>query len=328
MSLPFDAIARVAVRTADLEATTEAYAQFFGVREWALRERLARADAPGEDLHYASAIGSAGPVTFELIAPHGRAGLYARAFAQRGPGLSHVVVETDDPAALEPALRALGVRGHGHALPEGRVLHLDPADVPGALGVCYVPRAALPAPDRVLRFDHDPVLPVQKLYQVSAIVPDLSAARARIQALLGIEAWVEFPLEAGPGMPDPLYYGRVVDHAARIAIGRRGQACVELIEPVRGPTVYRDAFERHGPTMHHIMVTICPPQDFERAAGVLAGRGIVVGQSAAIPTLMQFAYFDGAGPLAGVFVEVISPLSDDWLTRMFPDPALAAIVTG
>jgi methylmalonyl-CoA/ethylmalonyl-CoA epimerase len=328
MPLPFDAIARLAVRTADLEATAAAYSAFFGVAEWQVRERVARGEAGAADLAYASAIGQAGPVGFELIVPRGEADAYADAFADRGPGISHVVVEVDAPGALAAQLRALKLSSQRHTLPEGTALHVDPASLPGHLGVCYVPRAPLPAPERVLRFDTPAVLPVQQLYQVSVIVPDLGAARARLQAVLGIEAWVEFPLESGPGMPEPRYYGRVVEHAARIAIGRRAGACIELVQPVSGPTVYRDALERHGETPHHIMVTICPPAQFDAAAAQLARRGIVVGQSAAIPTLMQFAYFDASGPMAGLFIEVISPLADDWLARMFPDPALAQIVTG
>lgn len=328
MALPFESITRVAVRSADLDQTAEAYSRFFGVREWAVRSRTARVASGGVDLVYDSAIGSAGPVGFELIVPRGEEGLYAQEFSRRGPGISHLLVEVDAPDALAGELKPLGLRGEVHTLPEGSVLHVLPDGVPGHLGLCYVPRTAPPAPERVLRFDHAPALPVQKLYQVAVIVPELAAARARLERLLGIRDWLEIPLEAGPAMPDPLYYGRVVDHAARIAIGRRAQACIEIIEPLRGPTVYRDAFERCGPTPHHLMVTICPPADFDAAAQRLARDGIVVGQSARIPTLMQFAYFDASGPLAGLFVEVVSPLADDWLVRMFPDAALARIVTG
>ena len=76
------------------------------------------------------------------------------------------------------------------------------------------------------------------------------------------------------------------------------------------------------------MVSLAPPQDFARAAAQLAPRGIVVGQSASIPGLMAFAYFDGGKPLAGLFVEVIQPLADNWLELMFPSPEIARIVVG
>lgn len=328
MSLPFKRIARVALRCADLDATAQAYSRFFGVREWAVRERELIPTGAGETQRYASAIGHAGPVGFELITPLDDHGVLADAFATRGPGISHLVVEAADPHALAAPARALGVRTQAWSLAEGPVLTLNGQDIPGHLPVWYATDTAPPAPDRVLRLEHTAVLPVQRLYQVSVIVPDLAAARARYEAVLGIEAWVEFPLESGPGMPEPQYYGRVVDHSARIAIGRRADACIELIQPVSGPTVYRDAFERCGETPHHIMATICPPAQFETAAATLAREGIVVGQRAAIPTLMQFAYFDASGPMAGLFIEVISPLADDWLARMFPDPAIARIVTG
>ena len=132
------------------------------------------------------------------------------------------------------------------------------------------------------------ILPVQKLYQVSLMVRDLDAAKARFRTLLGVEAWVDIGIDSAQ-MPGCEYYGRPVEHTARLSIGRRGGACFELVEPLNGPTVYRDALDRRGECVHHIMVSLAPPQDFQRAAAELAPRGIVVGQSASIPRPMAFA---------------------------------------
>ena len=49
---------------------------------------------------------------------------------------------------------------------------------------------------------------------------------------------------------------------------------------------------------------------------------------AGIPPLMGFGYFDGGKKMPGTFIEVITPLSDNWLEIMFPNKETARIVVG
>lgn len=319
-ALPVNAIERVAVACHDCRAATEHFSRFFGVREW----RLAECGPAGS--RYRSAIGSAGGVGLELIEPLDASGPFGEFLATHGPGLMHVVLRPEQGAEVAAAaLQAAGVTVQAR-LDDQWVM--DSRSVLGGLGLVLEPVAAARPHGEVLHYAHPGVLPVQQLYQVAMIVPDLDALRERFAAVLGIEQWVPIELAPGPMLAGCEYYGEPVEHSARLAIGRSGNACFELIEPGSGPTVYRDALERHGPCMHHIMATLCPPEDFDVAARELRGAGIVVGQQAAIPGLMQFAYFDGGEALSGVFVEVISPLADNWLELMFPSPEVARIVVG
>lgn len=319
-ALPVNAIERVAIACHDCRAATEHFARFFGVREW----RLAECGPAGS--RYRSAIGTAGTVTLELIEPLDDAGPFGEFLASHGPGLMHVVLRPDQE--LETAAGALQSAGVAVQARLDEQWVMDSRGVLGGLGLVLESRAASRPDGEVLKYEHSGVLPVQQLYQVAMIVPDLDVMRGRFAAVLGIEQWVPIELAPGPMLTGCEYYGEPVEHSARLAIGRSGNACFELIEPGSGPTVYRDALERHGPCMHHIMVTLCPPEQFDAAARELRAAGIVVGQQAAIPGLMQFAYFDGDEALSGVFVEVISPLADDWLELMFPSPEVARIVVG
>lgn len=319
-ALPVNAIERVAVACHDCRAATEHFSRFFGVREW----RLAECGPAGS--RYRSAIGTAGSVALELIEPLDDAGPFGEFMASHGPGLMHVVLRPDQE--LETAAGALQSAGVAVQARLDEQWVMDSRGVLGGLGLVLESRAASRPDGEVLKYEHSGVLPVQQLYQVAMIVPDLDVMRGRFAAVLGIEQWVPIELAPGPMLTGCEYYGEPVEHSARLAIGRSGNACFELIEPGSGPTVYRDALERHGPCMHHIMVTLCPPEQFDAAARELRAAGIVVGQQAAIPGLMQFAYFDGDEALSGVFVEVISPLADDWLELMFPSPEVARIVVG
>ena len=325
MSLPVTAIARVGVLTRDCRAAADEYARFFGINDWRLADCTGRT-ADGRDYAHRQAVGYANGVGFELIEP--RSGLWADELARCGEGPSHVVIPTANWATLDAAQTAAGLASAAeHAEHGGQRRLLDSRGPLGGLGLVFADAEALIPPGEPLHLPGNAILPVQKLYQVSVMVRDLDAAKERFRALLGVEAWVDIGIDSAQ-MPGCTYYGKPAEHTARLSIGRRGGACFELVEPLTGPTVYRDALDRRGEAPHHIMVTLAPPQDFDRAAQELASRGIVVGQSASIPGLMNFAYFDGGQPLARLFVEVIQPLADNWLDLMFPSPEIARIVVG
>lgn len=325
MPLPVTAIARVGVLTRDCRAAAAEYARFFGINDWRVADCAGRT-ADGHDYAHRQAVGYANGVGFELIEP--QSGVWAQALDRCGEGPSHVVIPAPDWAAVTQAQTATGLDTLAeHEEHGGRRRLLDSRTALGGLGLVFADADALIAPGEPLHVPGDAILPVQKLYQVSMMVRDLDAAKARFRALLGVEAWVDIGIDSAQ-MPDCRYYGKPVEHTARLSIGRRGGACFELVEPLDGPTIYRDALDRRGECVHHIMVTLAPPQDFERAAQALADRSIVVGQSASIPGLMAFAYFDGGQPLADLFVEVIQPLADNWLELMFPTPDIARIVVG
>lgn len=325
MPLPVTAIARVGILTRDCRAAAADYARFFGINDWRVADCAGRT-TDGRDYAHRQAVGYTHGVGFELIEP--RAGLWADELTRCGEGPSHVVIPTADWATLDQTQAAAGLASMAeHAEHGGQRRLLDSRTALGGLSLVFADADALIAPGEPLHLPGDAILPVQQLYQVSMMVRDLAAAKERFRSLLGVEDWVDIGIDSAQ-MPGCQYYGKPVEHTARLSIGRRGGACFELVEPLSGPTVYRDALELRGECVHHIMVTLAPPQDFERAAQELDGRGIVVGQSASIPGLMNFAYFDGGRPLAGLFVEVIQPLADNWLELMFPSPDIARIVVG
>ncbi|MEL0081988.1 MAG: VOC family protein [Gammaproteobacteria bacterium] len=323
--LPLANILRVGITAVNAEAVLEAYSRYFGIKRWELR------DITGVECRYRVASGNAGAVVIEVVEPISGHSFYSEFLSSHGEGMSHVVGRAEQP--LAELLAGLNREQIGVLQTEtsdlGERTVLDSRAALCGLGIVVVEgESDGSSPDRVIEFTHDAVLPVQQLYQVSVMVRDLAAAQAQFEKILGISAWVPIGIDTRAGVEGATYYGEPVEHTATLAIGRRGEVCMELVQPLEGPTVYRDAIDKQGETMHHIMVTICSPEEHQRAIDKLAGEGVVVAQGAAIPPLMGFAYFDGGEQMPGMFIEVITPLSDNWLEMMFPDRETARIVVG
>ena len=323
--LPLSKISRVGITAENSAAVLEAYSRYFGIKTWQLRT------VTGDDYEYSIASGSAGPVDIEVVQPLRGRSFYTDYLESHGQGLSHIVATAEHPLAdLLPGLASeqiVVLQADGSDL--GIRTVLDSRIALGGLTVVVIEGAGdLSEPAQVIEYSHEAVLPVQQLYQVSVMVNDLAASQKQYEKILGITAWVPIGIDTSAGVEDATYYGEPVEHTATLAIGRRGEICMELVQPLEGPTVYRDALSKYGETMHHIMVTICPPDQFQQAIDSLQPQGIVISQGAAMPPLMGFGYFDGGQKMPGMFVEVITPLSDNWLEMMFPDKETARIVVG
>ena len=335
--LPIDTIDRVCLVVNDHRRAVEQLSRFFGVRRWEVwersRDRLvnARLDGADADFAYVSAIGSVGRVGFEVIEPlQGESG-FSRFLDWHGPGLSHAVVSgAGSFAANAEAIKAAGIAVEQQMTAGAYDQYLlDTRARLGGLAIMLEEdNDRTERRPETIEYDFEPVLPVQDLYQISVIVKDRDAAKRQFDEVLGISHWVDIGIDTEQGVEDATYYGKPADQAASIAIGRTGGACIEVVQHLRGDTVYRDVIEKHGEAPHHIMCTLCPPEQYQRAVAAAAAMGIEVSQGATIPGLMGFGYLDGRASLAGLFVEVITPLADNWLELMFPGPELARVVVG
>ena len=88
-------------------------------------------------------------------------------------------------------------------------------------------------------------------------------------------------------------------------MAKTGNTLWELIEPVDGPSVYKEFLAEHGEGLHHVLVDH-RGLDFEEAIATFTERGC--------PPLMEgrmgevrFAYLDAEGPLKTVMEVVYRP---------------------
>ena len=111
--------------------------------------------------------------------------------------------------------------------------------------------------------------------QVAYVVRDIDAAMQRHWEVCGIGPWSVYTFEA-PKVRDYIYRGRPATHSCLIAVALTDKMQVELMQPVRGRSIYDEHLERRGEGLHHIKLYHA---DCARAVAEYAARGYPVIQS-------------------------------------------------
>lgn len=136
--------------------------------------------------------------------------------------------------------------------------------------------------------------------QVGIIVRDIEKS---------IDAYVEvFGLNQRPGyiITDPVektnmkYRGETSEARSKLAFIPMGQVTIELIEPIGGPSTWKEFLDTHGEGMHHIAFVI---KDTGKVVTYLNGKGIPVAQQGDY-TGGMYTYMDSA-PQLGAILELL-----------------------
>jgi glyoxalase/bleomycin resistance protein/dioxygenase superfamily protein len=152
----------------------------------------------------------------------------------------------------------------------------------------------------------EPALGNNIVTQVGIIVRDIET-KAR--------AWSEI---LGLPMPDIIitdtvdkarteYNGKPTIARAKLAFFHMGQLDVELIEPIDGPSTWKDQLDGHGNSLHHIAFVIEGMQD---KVAYLASKGVPLLQRGEY-TGGRYAYLDGVAQLGTVLELLENDDNDD-----------------
>lgn len=127
------------------------------------------------------------------------------------------------------------------------------------------------------------------IFQTAWVVPDVAAAERHLTAVAGVKAWTRLPdIRFEPDTCE--YRGKPADFVAHISMAYSGDVQLELIQPVRGESIYSEFLERTGGGLHHLCWEV---DDLEVA--LKSADGIEVVQRGAMGHgAMSFAYLDGA----------------------------------
>ena len=123
--------------------------------------------------------------------------------------------------------------------------------------------------------------------QVAYVVRDVAAAEGWFQKLLGVPTWVRMNDVAFGA--DCSYRGRPSDSAAHLSIGHLGGKQVELIEPIRGESLYTEFLSARGPGLHHLAFDV---PDFTSTVAALRASGLELLAQGRVGPGSEFAYFD------------------------------------
>jgi methylmalonyl-CoA/ethylmalonyl-CoA epimerase len=135
--------------------------------------------------------------------------------------------------------------------------------------------------------------------QVGIIVEDIAKTSKAWAELLGVEVPAA-QLTDGQEVTHARYRGEGTDARAKLAFFNLGQVQLDLIEPVGGPSTWREFLEQHGQGIHHIAFRIQGMDDviarLEACDVSLVQRGDYTGG--------RYAYLDGI-PQLGAILELL-----------------------
>jgi catechol 2,3-dioxygenase-like lactoylglutathione lyase family enzyme len=139
-----------------------------------------------------------------------------------------------------------------------------------------------------------------KFLHAALVVKDMDKAIKYFEAL-GVGPFP--PFLGGPGMP---VTGKTVrgkpsdyDMDLRLARGDMGGMGLELIQPLKGRSVYGEFLEKKGEGLHHLAFGV---DDLDAEIADMEKRGFKVIQTGAFGTA-KFAYFESEKP-GGMLIEL------------------------
>ncbi|GMV79530.1 MAG: hypothetical protein AMXMBFR7_07140 [Planctomycetota bacterium] len=110
----------------------------------------------------------------------------------------------------------------------------------------------------------------QPICQVAIVVRDIDAYSKRWSEVLGVEvpAWRE---TASAEVTNIRYRGQSTEGRAKLAFFDLGVLKLELIEPIGGPSIWREHLDKYGEGVQHIAFRV---PDIEATADGLAKLGM------------------------------------------------------
>jgi hypothetical protein len=87
--------------------------------------------------------------------------------------------------------------------------------------------------------------------QCAIVVHDLDEAVRRWHRELAIGPWTAYRL-AAPALKGMRFHGEEADFALRHALAWQGELQFELVQPLRGPSIFAEHLQAHGEGLHHV----------------------------------------------------------------------------
>ncbi|MCJ7631233.1 VOC family protein [Candidatus Bathyarchaeota archaeon] len=144
---------------------------------------------------------------------------------------------------------------------------------------------------------------IGEISQIGVVVKDLKKSIENCWKTFGIGPWRIYTFEP-PDFTDSMVRGKPVPYTMRLAMTEIGQMQYEFIEPLEGPSVYKEFLASKGEGIHHIM------SRFEDVASEVAAF-----KKMGIDVLMsgkyrggEFYYMD-TEPILGTVYEIVKKRS-------------------
>lgn len=142
----------------------------------------------------------------------------------------------------------------------------------------------------------------KKPVQIGLVVDNIEQSARAYSAYFGLEQPVIHMTETME-QAKTLYRGKPTPARAKLAFIPFGDITMELIEPVDGPSTWRDFLEAHGPGVHHIAFEV---KDIDRQVELMEQKGAKLVQCGQWTTGRggRYAYLDSMSQLS-VTIELL-----------------------
>jgi hypothetical protein len=137
--------------------------------------------------------------------------------------------------------------------------------------------------------------------QVACVVHDLQEAMERYHSALGWGPWNVYE-HVQPMLHDTHYMGESVDFSMLGAEVHTGSIVFELLQPLDGPSIYKDWLDQHGEGLHHVAVMRHTPEESDELKRHFANLGARPTMGGRIGESIEFYYLD-TEPLLKVIIE-------------------------
>jgi catechol 2,3-dioxygenase-like lactoylglutathione lyase family enzyme len=142
---------------------------------------------------------------------------------------------------------------------------------------------------------------MKKIVQVAIVCKDVAACSQRWGRMLGVKA---APIRTTvPGKEAKvLYRGKPSEGQVKLTFFNTGEAVLELMEPVGGPTSWKDQLDEHGESVQHVAFKVV---DLDKTIKSLEQQGMpVIHRGRFDSNDGDYVYVDSADKL-GVTVELL-----------------------
>lgn len=146
--------------------------------------------------------------------------------------------------------------------------------------------------------------------QIGMLVDDLEPVLQRLEEIFGIGPFriVDFPPEGHEDVARE-YQGKPADFAGRFCFFDLGNIELEVIQPTRGKSAWRDWLDEHGPGLHHIKFSVpthAPSRAYLAENGIdILQKGASVGKNAG----KEWVFYD-TEELIGFTIETMNEVVD------------------
>lgn len=143
-------------------------------------------------------------------------------------------------------------------------------------------------------------LKMKELNQVCVVVKDLDKSMEQYLKILGVGPWQVYTY-APPDLKNTTVRGKPEPYSMKLALAMIGPVMLELIQPLKGKSHYKEFLEKRGEGLHHIAAFRV--EDIDEVIAHLKKQGIGVLMSGEWHG-GRFAYMDTEKQL-GTVVELV-----------------------